>query len=138
DTSIPAILEGRVKDGAQVSVGGILASVNRRVNKQGLPWASAHLEDLTGGIEVLMFPKTYSVLGMGVADDAIVLLEGRLSERDDRRSLIVNDLVLPDLSAAGVSRPLSVNLPTRMCTPDKVETLRQVLTRHPGTSDVHV
>ncbi|MDN5758899.1 MAG: DNA polymerase III subunit alpha, partial [Tomitella sp.] len=138
DTSIPAILEGRVKDGAQVSVGGILSSVNRRVNKQGLPWASAQLEDLSGGIEVLFFPKTYSVLGMDVADDAIVLLKGRISERDDRRSLIVNDLALPDLSAVGVARPVSVNLPTRMCTPDTVDMLRQVLTRHPGTSDVHL
>ncbi|GAA4817681.1 DNA polymerase III subunit alpha [Tomitella cavernea] len=138
DTSIPAILEGKVKDGTQVSVGGILSSVNRRVNKQGLPWASAQLEDLTGGIEVLLFPKTYSVLGMDVADDAIVLLKGRISERDERRSLIVNDLAVPDLSSVGVARPLAVTMATRMCTPDKVETLRQVLTRHPGTSDVHL
>ncbi len=38
DTAIPTILEGDIKDGTQVTVGGILASVNRRINKNGLTW----------------------------------------------------------------------------------------------------
>ena len=63
DTPIPAILDGDVANEAQVRVGGILASVNRRVNKNGMPWASAQLEDLTGGIEVMFFPHTYSTFG---------------------------------------------------------------------------
>ncbi len=58
-------------------VGGILASVNRRVNKNGLPWASAQLEDLTGGIEVMFFPQTYYPFGADIADDAVVLVARR-------------------------------------------------------------
>ncbi|MBP2193700.1 DNA polymerase III subunit alpha [Nocardia goodfellowii] len=138
DTPIPAILEGDVSDGAQVTIGGILASVNRRINKNGLAWASAQLEDLTGGVEVLFFPQSYSVYGMDVVEDAVVLVKARVSVRDDRISLIANDLVVPDLSSIGVAKPLSVILTTRMCTPDKIGELKRVLSRHPGTSDVHV
>lgn len=138
DTQIPAILEGDVKDGTQVTVGGILASVNRRINKNGLAWASAQLEDLSGGIEVLFFPQAYSVYGMDVVEDAVVLVRGRVSVRDDRVSLIANDLAVPDLSTIGVAKPLSVTISTRMCTPEKIRELKRVLTRHPGTSDVHV
>lgn len=138
DTQIPAILEGDVKDGTQVTVGGILASVNRRINKNGLAWASAQLEDLSGGIEVLFFPQSYSVYGMDVVEDAVVLVRGRVSVRDDRVSLIANDLAVPDLSTIGVAKPLSVTISTRMCTPEKIRELKRVLTRHPGTSDVHV
>ncbi|EOP8274178.1 DNA polymerase III subunit alpha, partial [Escherichia coli] len=69
DTAIPAILDGDVPNDAQVRVGGILASVNRRVNKNGMPWASAQLEDLTGGIEVMFFPHTYSSYGADIVDD---------------------------------------------------------------------
>ena len=76
---IPAILDGDVANDAQVRVGGILASVNRRVNKNGLPWASAQLEDLTGGIEVLFFPQTYSVFGAEIADDAVVLVSAKVA-----------------------------------------------------------
>lgn len=138
DTQIPAILDGDVPNDTQVRVGGILASVNRRVNKNGMPWASAQLEDLTGGIEVMFFPHAYSAYGADIADDAVVLINAKVAIRDDRISLIANELVVPDFSNAQPNRPLAVSLPTRQCTIDKVSALKQVLARHPGTSHVHL
>jgi DNA polymerase-3 subunit alpha len=138
DTQIPAILDGDVANETQVRVGGILASVNRRVNKNGMPWASAQLEDLTGGIEVMFFPHAYSAYGADIADDVVVLVNAKVAIRDDRISLIANDLVVPDFSNAQPNRPLAVSLPTRQCTIDKVSALKQVLARHPGTSQVHL
>src|ERR1700744_2312614 len=138
DTAIPAILDGDVPNDAQVRVGGILASVNRRVNKKGMPWASEQLEDLTGGIEVMFFPHAYSSYGADIVDDAVVLVNAKVAVRDDRIALIANELVVPDFSSARADRPLSVSLPTRQCTLDKVSALKQVLARHPGTSQVHL
>lgn len=138
DTQIPAILDGDVANDAQVLVGGILASVNRRVNKNGLPWASAQLEDLTGGIEVLFFPQTYSLFGADIADDMVVLVKAKVAARDDRIALIAHELVVPDFSSAQADRPLAVSLPTRQCTIDKVSALKSVLANHPGTSQVHL
>lgn len=138
DTQIPAILDGDVANETQVRVGGILASVNRRVNKNGMPWASAQLEDLTGGIEVMFFPHAYSSYGADIADDTVVLINAKVAIRDDRISLIANELVVPDFSTAQVNRPIAVSLPTRQCTIDKVSALKQVLARHPGTSQVHL
>ncbi|WP_370331468.1 DNA polymerase III subunit alpha [Mycolicibacterium hippocampi] len=138
DTAIPAILDGDVANDTQVRIGGILASVNRRVNKNGLPWASAQLEDLTGGIEVLFFPQTYSMFGAEIADDVVVLVGAKVAIRDDRISLIANELVVPDFSTAQANRPVAVSLPTRQCTVDKVSALKQVLARHPGTAQVHL
>ena len=138
DTAIPAILGGDVANDTQVRVGGILASVNRRVNKSGMPWASAQLEDLTGGVEVMFFPQTYSLVGAEIADDAVVLVSAKVRIQDDRISLIANGLVVPDFSNAQPDRPLAVSLPTRQCTMDKVTALKQVLSRHPGTSQVHL
>ena len=88
--------------------------------------------------EVLFFPQSYAVYGMDVVEDSVVLVKARVSIRDDRISLIANDLVVPDLSQIGVAKPVSVSMPTRLCTPDKVGALKNVLTRHPGSSDVHV
>jgi DNA polymerase-3 subunit alpha len=138
DTQIPGILNGDVANDTQVRVGGILASVNRRVNKNGMPWASAQLEDLTGGIEVMFFPHTYTTFGADIADDAVVLVAGKVNIRDDRVSLIANELVVPDFSNAQVDRPLAVSLPTRQCTIEKVSALKSVLANHPGTSQVHL
>jgi DNA polymerase-3 subunit alpha len=138
DTQLPAILDGDVSNDAQVRVGGILASVNRRVNKNGLPWASAQLEDLTGGIEVMFFPHNYSTFGAEIVDDAVVLISARVRIQDDRICLIASDLVVPDFSNAPVDRPVAVSIPTRQCTLDKVTAFKQVLARHPGTSQVRL
>ena len=138
DTQIPAILEGAVANDTQVRIGGILAGVVRRVNKQGLPWASAQLEDLNGSVTVNFFPKTYAVFGADISDDAIVLVSGKARVEDERVSIFASDLVVPDFSNAQADRPLAVSLPTRQCTPDKVTALKAVLANHPGTSQVHL
>ncbi|HET8642596.1 MAG TPA: DNA polymerase III subunit alpha [Pseudonocardiaceae bacterium] len=138
DTAIPAILDGSVADGAMVTVGGILAAVTRRVNRNGEPWASCQLEDLSGGIEVLFFPRVYAEVGMNIAEDAIVLVKARVARRDDRISLIGNDLVVPDLNAAGSAGPVRVVMPAVRCTPPLVAKLRDVLGSHPGTTEVHL
>lgn len=82
-------------------VGGILAGVTCRVNRNSETWAAVQLEDLAAGIEVLFFPKTYSVVGVNVAEDGIVLVKARVTKRDDRISLIANDLVVPELAHPG-------------------------------------
>ncbi len=138
DTQITAILEGAVANDSQVRIGGILAGVVRRVNKQGLPWASAQLEDLNGSVTVNFFPKTYAVFGADIMDDAIVLVSGKARVEDERVSIFASDLVVPDFSNAQADRPLAVSLPTRQCTPEKVSALKQVLSHHPGTSQVHL
>ena len=148
DTPIASILDGTVSDGAQVIVGGILASVTRRVNRNGEPWAAAQLEDLAAGIEVLFFPKTYSVVGVNVAEDHIVLVKARVTKRDDRISLIANDLVVPDLvqpggsaggsGQPGAGQPVTVSMLAARCSPERVAQLKDVLARHPGTQEVRL
>jgi len=138
DITIAKILEGDIADGAQVTVGGILASVTRRLNKNGEPWAACQLEDLAGGIEVLFFPKVFSVHGINVVEDAIVLVRARVAKRDDRISLIANDLVVPDLSDAGSQQAVRLNINVTKCTPPLVTRLKEVLRAHPGTTDVHL
>src|SRR5262249_52084149 len=66
-----------------VTVGGILSGVQRKVTRDGNPWAAATLEDLEGALEVLFFPKTYAECATQLADDAIVLVKGRLDRRED-------------------------------------------------------
>ncbi|GAB3905836.1 hypothetical protein GCM10029964_101690 [Kibdelosporangium lantanae] len=112
--------------------------MTRRVNKNGEPWASAQLEDLAGGIEVLFFPKTYSVVGMSVVEDAIVLVKARVAKREDRTSLIANDLAVPDLEALAGSQPFRVSMPANKCTPAMVAQLKEALSTHPGTTEVHL
>ena len=124
-------------DSQPVTVGGILSGVQRKVTRQGNPWAAATLEDLEGAIEVLFFPATYAGCATQLADDAILLVKGRLDRREESPKLIAMEVSVPDLSATG-NGPFVVSLPVQRCVPVVVERLQEVLRSHPGLNEVHL
>ena len=81
---------------------------------RAMPWAAATLEDLEGAIEVLFFPATYAECATLLADDAIVVVKGRLDRRDDSPKLVAREVTVPDLSV-GPSGPFVVSLPVQRC-----------------------
>jgi len=138
DSSIPEILDGTVADRQMVTIGGILTGLQRRVTKNGDPWASATLEDLAGGVEVAFFPRVYADHALNLSEDAIVLVKGRVSRNEDRLSLHAQSVSVPDLSVAPGKGPVQVRMSAVRCTPPVVDRLREVLRQHPGTTSVHL
>ena len=138
DEDRPAPPPGGRNEGQIVRVGGILSGVTRKVTKQGNQWAAATLEDLGGAIEVLFFPQTYQLYATAIAEDAIVIVKGRVDRRDDVPKLIAMDMTIPDLTAAEGNAPFVVSLPVARCVPPVVEQLREVLRTHPGPTEVHL
>jgi DNA polymerase-3 subunit alpha len=139
DTSIAALgEEGTVADGQVVALAGILSGVQRRVTKQGKSWASATLEDMDSGVEVLFFPNTYELVSQYIAEDAIVVVRGRVDRRDEQARIMAMDLALPDISAPDASKPVVLAMTPSRCTPPVVERLKEVLASHPGGSEVHL
>ncbi|GAA0728918.1 DNA polymerase III subunit alpha [Dactylosporangium roseum] len=139
DTAISSLSEeGAVPDGAVITLAGMLTGVQRRITKQGKPWASATLEDLGGAVEALFFPNTYELVGQYIAEDAIVVVKGRVDRRDETPRLMAMDLSIPDVSTADENRPVVLSLPANRCTPPLVDRLREILTNHPGKAEVHV
>jgi len=128
---------GERGDAQQVTVGGILSGVLRKVTRQGMPWAAATLEDLEGALEVLFFPATYAECATLIADDAIVVVKGRLDRREDSPKLIAREVSVPDLSV-GPSGPFVVSLPVQRCVAPVVDRLQEVLRSHPGLAEVHL
>lgn len=138
DSSIPEILDGTVPDRAYVTVGGILTGLMRRVTRNGDPWASATLEDLTGGVEVAFFPRVYADYALNLAEDAIVLVRARVSRSDERLSLHAQEITIPDLSSAPGQGPLRLKLSAARCNSAMLGRFKEVLTQHPGTTEVQV
>ena len=112
-------------------------AIARKVTKNGAPWASAVLEDLDGGVEVFFFPNTYAQVGPQIAEDAVVVVRGRVDRREDTTRLIAMELTVPDLTV-GVQGPLAVSLASARCTPPVVDRLKDVLAAHPGTTEIHL
>jgi DNA polymerase-3 subunit alpha len=135
----PPVPQGGRNDGQIVKIGGILSGVTRKVTKKGDAWAAATLEDLGGAIEVLFFPNSYQLYATAIAEDAIVIVKGKVDKRDDVPKLIAMDMTIPDLTTGtDGSAPIVLQLPVTKCVPPVVEQLRDVLRTHPGTTEVHL
>jgi DNA polymerase-3 subunit alpha len=138
ECSIAALTTDETRqDGAVVTVGGLVSGLQRKVTKQGNPWALATLEDLEGAIEVMFFPATYQQCATLLAEDAIILVRGRLDRREDVPKLIAMDVTVPDLSD-GPRGPVMLTLAATRCTPPVVERLREILASHPGVTEVRL
>jgi DNA polymerase-3 subunit alpha len=137
DCPISAMAGDDKPEGAILTVGGILSTVTRKMTKRGDSWATAMLEDLEGAVEVLFFPKAYEECGLHLAEDAVLLVRGRLDKREEVPRLIAMDVSVPDVSQ-GPRGPVVISLAANRCTPPMVERLKDVLATHPGTTEVQL
>jgi DNA polymerase-3 subunit alpha len=125
-------------DGSVVTVGGLVTGLQRKVTRQGGSYAVAIIEDLEGAIETLFFPATYQLVAPHLHEDRIVLVKGRLNRREDVPKLIALEMTLPDLEATEAKGPVVIRLPVSRCVPPVVDRLKEVLSAHPGTVEVHL
>jgi DNA polymerase-3 subunit alpha len=124
-------------DGANVTIAGMISSKQVKITKNGSPWAICTVEDLDGAIEVLFFPQTYTTVSHVLAEDLVVVVRGRVNRRDDVPTIYAQELTLPDLETENTG-PVIVSLPVTRCTPPMVEQLKDVLSTHPGATEVHL
>jgi DNA polymerase III subunit alpha len=64
-----------------VVVGGVVTASRRVVTKAGGQMLVAKIEDLTGTVELVVFPKWFAELSPLLLDEAIVVVKGRVKER---------------------------------------------------------
>jgi DNA polymerase-3 subunit alpha len=79
------------------SLGGLVTAFRQTVTKKGEMMASFTLEDLTAGVEVLVFPRVFAQTST-LSNDQVIVVEGRLSIRDDEKKIFAEKIIkLEDL-----------------------------------------
>ncbi|MFI2363459.1 DNA polymerase III subunit alpha [Promicromonospora sp. NPDC019610] len=138
DTSIASLLADEHRpDNSVVTVAGLLTSVQRKMSKNGNPWAAVTVEDLEGAVEVMFFGETYLAYSTMLAEDQVVVLRGKVRRRDESMSLQAMEVALPDITV-GSDSPLAVTVPHTRAVEPVIVRLREVLATHPGSAEVHV
>jgi DNA polymerase III subunit alpha len=138
DCPIAAVLTDESRpDGSTVTVAGMISGLQRKMTKNGNPWAIATVEDLEGAIEVLFFPAAYQTVSTMLSEDLVVVVRGRLSRRDEVPTIFASEMSIPDLTE-GPRGPVVIAMPLARCTPPVAERLKDVLATHPGITEVHL
>ncbi|WP_433479627.1 DNA polymerase III subunit alpha [Spirillospora sp. CA-142024] len=137
DTTIADLL-GSARADAPVRVAGIISGLQRKVTKQGNPWAIVTLEDHDASVECLIFPKTYTLYGQALAEDRVISVQGRTNIRDETLSVYGEDITTLDLAQAATEPPVVIHVHEDRLNLRLVQELKQILTTHPGRTPVHL
>ena len=146
----------------EVRVAGLVRNVRRVVTRKGQIMAYAELEDLTGPIDVILFPRTYEEYRHVFQPEAVVVIAGKVDARgssaragnappalegeepepavDAERASVVADQAWPwdDPDCAPVARRQVVHLSLPSAGPELMGDLAQVLVRHPGPDELYL
>ena len=132
--------DAHVQDGEKVRI--VCAVVKNRMmtTKSNSMMAFTSVEDLTGTMEVIVFPKVLDRFRDAIQENAVVVIDGRLSVREDEASKLLADSILPidsyDPTRLDKGRPdpvktaarrVFIRLPSRSCPQyDKVVNLLEI------------
>ena len=83
----------RLWNGEKETIGGIMTSKTIKYTKNNKVMAFITLEDLTGSVEVLVFPQTYEKCAGLLVEDTKLFAEGKVSVEDEKASKLLADRV---------------------------------------------
>ena len=131
-----AALDGR-DDGDVVWTGGIIASAQKKVSKNGGVWLAFRLEDVDGGVSCRAWSAVFEQCKDLLVEDGIVKIKGRVERKAEAETTLIVLEVLP-FSGVSENRPLTVTVDAARALPSAIDDLRRVLADFPGNVPVVV
>jgi DNA polymerase-3 subunit alpha len=126
------------KDRDRVVLCGIVGSIKKISTKNGGQMAFLTLEDLSGSVEVVVFPDLYANVSSHLIKDLPLLVTGNLDVTEDAAKLLASEIApLSEVKGQGTSRAI-VFLEGANCSSDLLIPLRQILSRHSGDCPVYL
>jgi len=94
-----------------VTLGGMLTRVRPTFTRaSGKKMAHLTLEDKTGPIDAVVFPKTYDVIAPLLENDRIVFLQGKVDRKRETPQLLVDEVIPIERAAEVLTRAVKITL----------------------------
>jgi DNA polymerase III subunit alpha len=126
----------RRRDGETVTVGGIVSEVRHLTTKRGEPMAFMRLDDVTGGIECVVFNSTYAAASELCVPDRILIVKGRVDHKEGETKLIASEVAA--FESVAVKREVRLRIDATQAAAGVVGELARVIRHYPGESPVLV
>ncbi len=68
----------------------MLAGIKHHITKKGDPMAFLQVEDMTGQVDAVVFPKIYEEIKDLLTENALLVLTGKVDKKDDESQLLVD------------------------------------------------
>jgi DNA polymerase-3 subunit alpha len=121
-----------------LTIAGLISEQKAILTKKGDRMAFVTIEDLSGKIECLVFPKTYAEYFEMLETDEPLVLEGYVKLSEDRRSFFVNKIRLVEDEADARVTAVVVKLDTQKLNEYSLPKLKQILLSYRGSVPAHL
>ena len=132
--------ESTLADGQSAKYGGMITAKNVKYTKaESKPFCFLTVEDLYGSVEVAIFPKMYEKFGHRLATEQVIVVQGKISVREDEDAkIIANDMLMYDdiPQDQGSTRTLWVKVPKNR--PISPSHITDILAAHKGDTQVMI
>ncbi len=120
------------QDRSTVHVAGVVESLRVKRTKKGDKMAIISLEDLSGAIEVIIFPDLFSSTSSLLKSDDPLLVVGSLEKTETAVKIIAKELTTLDAAREKYVRILELTLPAEKITEDLLEEIKAMAFTYPG------
>lgn len=127
-----------MKDQEVVEIGGIINTLREITTKKGDRMAFVGLEDLDGRCEVIVFPELFRSSAHLLRKDNTVFVRGKVNSREDTPKLIAEEIIPMDEAEKKFTKVISIDLLTAGLDLEMLKKLKEVLSRYPGQTPVHI
>ena len=118
-----------------MNIAGIITAAKRIPTKNGETMCFVTVEDFTGTVEVIAFPRVFERSGPLLVIDRPVAVAGRISTSDDKVKIIADGFKPLGQATAGEVR---IRIRKEQETPDVFEHLKQTFVKFHGHSVVYL
>jgi DNA polymerase-3 subunit alpha len=123
--------------GERALIGGLVTAIKMTTDRNQRPMAFVTIEDPEGQAEVVMFSDVLEKSRRYVVENAVVLVEGRVSRRNGGDGKVLVNSVLPVGEDAGPTwREIHVTIDLDSMGEERVDDLKKTLSGHAGDSRV--
>jgi DNA polymerase-3 subunit alpha len=127
-----------IPEGAEVLVGGLLATVKTTTTKKdGRRMARVVLEDLDGTVEAVAFPRTFDRYAEEIRADNIVFLRGKAERKMERPSIIIDEIIPLERARWELAGSAVLRFASDELSDELLEALEEVLAAHKGRKPVY-
>lgn len=119
----------------RVVVAGLITSLREIISKKGSRMAFGQLEDLSGSVELIVFPEAFAKGEMALKADTPLLVGGNLKKENDSLKILV-DRVAPLEEVLGKAKSMTLKIDASMR--EKLSDLHHLLSRFPGKTGVEI
>ena len=123
----------KVEDNAHVVIGGMIAGKTVKFTRNNKAMAFLTIEDLTGSVEVIVFPKDYERFSRFLNEDEKVFVVGHATVEEEQNGKIICERIVPFDS---VPREIWLKFATKEAYADKERELFSMLHDSDGDDEI--